>query len=131
MFLDPDASKENLKIPQDTSQKKSRIPKHPKEAKNNIQYLTNFGQSLKQFWNRKTLTKMLKKEAQIQPFFCFSKFWILPITSNLTPLKPRFATQFGPTFLHKKQKRFTREPMISPRKPGETSKNLRSAFKKP
>ena len=69
MFLDPDASKENLKIPQDTSQKKSRIPKHPKEAKNNIQYLTNFGQSLKQFWNRKNLTKMLKKETQIQPFF--------------------------------------------------------------
>ena len=76
MFLDPDASKENLKIPQDTSQKKSRIPKHPKEAKNSIQYLTIFGQSLKQFWNRKTLTKMLKKEAQIQPFFCFGKILV-------------------------------------------------------
>ena len=73
MFLDPDASKENLKIPQDTSQKKIKSSKTPKKKENGIQYLTNFGQSLKQFWNRKTLTKMLKKEAQIQPFFLFFK----------------------------------------------------------
>ena len=116
MFLDPDASKENLKIPQDTSQKKSRAPKPPKKNENGIQYLTNSGQSLKQFWNRKTLTKMLKKEAQIQPFFLFFKILDTSHSLKFNTIKTPFCNTFWTSLFAQKTKKIYKRTHDKPKK---------------
>ena len=70
---------------------------------------------------------MLKKGTNENPFF-FDFF--KKIQSDVkNKLKASFDTQFGPAFLHKIQKRFTRETKMSPRGPSLALKSQQLPLK--
>ena len=63
-------------------------------------------------------------------FFLFFFFWFW-LEPKMTWAKAKNETQNGPGFLHKIQKRFTRETKMSPRGPSGALKSLFKNLKKP